>query len=211
MLFLMSLTAFADGDADEIAALGTQLDAFDANIVAAHEKAWAGGLEAGQADSLRERLEADAVALRPLGRKLTIYEGRLNSDPKFGKKYGADVQALRARVSAQRKERGVALDLLEALVAFGRTQTDPAAWDQVSRELTSLAETPLPSPPDAWLLPMLDRAVEAEQWAFVHGAGTWCSHVCTDTERMQPLLEKVPADLRPDFRWTRVEQALQKP
>lgn len=206
MLLWFSTLALAGEDAEDVALLESRLVAFDQSIRDAEQRVLTGSLTQEEARELAERLNDEAVELRPLGRKLTLLEQHLDDDKKLRKAHGEQIAGFRDRISVQRKQRGRAVDLLRGWAALADATTDPDAWRKVGTAYVGVAESPLPldDAPDAWLFPALDQAVEASQWAFVQGAATWCTRVCTDKDKPVQLLEKVPPDTRPDFRWTKV-------
>lgn len=194
-LFSMALA----GDRQEIDALNAQIDGYDASIQ--DSLAYLQHPE-GDASALLERLSTDARELRPVMRKLDILEGRVGRE---GKQRDIDaLAALRARISEQRKVRSFASSTLKGLVAL-QGEPDDNAWRTAETRVISGAKKWNGLPPDPWLVPLVDRAIEAERWAFVEGAAAWCAIVCSTpsvTERWTPRLPD--KGYVADFRWKEV-------
>lgn len=206
-MFMILMGALAFGgknkdpkDAEEIALLAEQVAAFDATIASA--KAWVNDGTPAQTKAggeLVARLEAEAVELRAITKKLHILEGQARNagnDTDL-----AAVEAIRSAMSTQRKERGFASQCVGAGLSLSKVQTDPAAWRQVETDYTGAARQWRGTPPDAWIVPAIEAGVASERWPFVAASAKWCSLVCTDGTAAKAALEKVPEGTGPDPRW----------
>lgn len=206
-MFVMMLgLALGANNAKEIAALAKQVAAYDATIAKANGWVYDGTAPVDAVGAeLKERLEAEAVELRAITKKLHILEGQARNAGKDDDL--AAVEAVRAAMSVQRKERGFASKRVGAVLALSAAKADPAEWRKAETQVTAAARDWRGTPPDDWIMPVVKAAVDAERWTFVNASATWCSKVCADPTAAQAVLDKLPEGTGSDPRWVAVLRA----